>query len=233
MIPARTTAESLWWLVHKDLTRELRARSVWPGMLLLGLVLVFMLATQIDLPMEQKGRVVGGLLWVAVFFAGTLTLDRSFANERKDGCWQSLTLYPIAPSVLFLAKMVVNVTSLVILETLLIPLFIVMTDVPLLAQPEAIALVALLSNIGFAAVGTLVSAVTTDLRNRGGLIALLLLPMAVPVVFGCAEATSITLAGEIDESWWQWIQLLSVFAIVFTVVGALAFEFVLEESSHD
>lgn len=232
-MPARTTVESLWWLVRKDLTRELRAHSVWPGMLLLGLVLVFMLATQIELPMEQKGRAVGGLLWVAIFFAGTLALERSFANEREDGCWQALTLYPIAPGVLFLAKVVINVTSLVILETVLIPLFIVTTDVPLLARPEGMALVALLGNIGFAAIGTLVSAVTTDLQNRGGLIALLLLPLVVPVIFGCAEATNITLAGEIDQTWWRWIQLLAVFAILFTVVGALAFEFVLEESSHD
>ena len=226
---ARTAIKSLGWLVHKDLMRELRAHSIWPGMLLLGLVLVLLLATQIDLPMEQRGRVVGGLLWLAIFFAGTLAVERSFANERDEGCWQTLTLYPVAPSILFLAKMAVNVASLVILEIVLIPAFIVMTDVPLLARPGAIALVALLGNIGFAAVGTLVGAMTSDLRNRSGLVALLLLPLLMPVILGSAEATSLMLAGEIDQQWWQWIQLLAVFATVFTVIGALAFEFVMED----
>ena len=132
---ARESVRSLWWLIHKDLTRELRAQNAWPGMLLLGLVLVFLLATQIDLPLEQKTRTVGGLLWLSIFFAGTLALERSFANERDTGCWQALNLYPVDSSLLFLAKMVVNIISLVILEIVLIPAFIVLTDVPLLARP--------------------------------------------------------------------------------------------------
>ena len=228
-MPTREAARSLWWLVHKDLTRKIRAPHALASMLLLGLVLVFLLATQIDLPLEQKRSVVGGLLWLAIFFAGTLALERSFANERDTGCWQALILYPIAPSVLFFAKMAVNIVSLVILECVLIPAFIVLTDVPLLARPGPILLIAALGSIGFAAVGTLVSALTADLRHRGGLLALLLFPLVTPVVLGSAEATRMVLAGEVDPLWWQWVRLLAVFAAVFTVVGALVFEFVMED----
>ena len=128
------TAKSVWWLIHKDLIREVRARAMWPAMLMLGLLLVSILAMHIDLPKEQKEHLIGGLLWLAIVFAGTLALEWSFANEREDGCWKTLTLYPIAPSMLFLAKMLINVMSLVILELVLIPLFVVLTDVPLLAQ---------------------------------------------------------------------------------------------------
>ena len=62
MMEAYKNTKSLWWLIHKDLTRELRAQHVWPGMVLLGLVLVFLLATQLELPMEEKARVAGGLV---------------------------------------------------------------------------------------------------------------------------------------------------------------------------
>ena len=226
---ASETAKSLWWLIHKDLTRELRAQQVWPGMVLLGLVLVFLLATQLDLPMEEKTQVSGGLLWLAIFFAGTLACERSFTNERDAGCWQVLTLYPLAPSVLFLAKLVVNFVALVALEIVLVPAFIVFSDVPLVSRPGHLMLIAALGNVGFVAVGTVVSGLTADLRRRGGLLALLLLPLVVPVVFGSAEATRLLLAGPIDSQWWLWIQLLAVFATVFTVVGALVFEFVMEE----
>jgi ABC-type transport system involved in cytochrome c biogenesis permease component len=123
-MPARQTLQSLWWLVHKDLARELRAQHAWPGMVLLGLVLVFLLATQLDLPMEQKARVGGGLVWLAIFFAGTLACERSSAGERDAGCWQALALYPVAPSVVFLAKMAVNLAALVVLEVVLVPAFI-------------------------------------------------------------------------------------------------------------
>jgi heme exporter protein B len=229
MIAATKTIKSLWWLVHKDLSREIRAHAVWPAMLLLGVLLVCLLATQIDLPKDQKEHIVGGLLWLAIVFAGTLALEWSFASEDEDGCWQTLKLYPIAPSVLFLSKAVINVASLAILEVVLIPLFIVMTDVPLLSRPGAIALIAALGNIAFAAAGTLISAITANLRSRGGLLALLFLPLVVPVVLACAATTGSMLAGELDAQWWRWIQFLAVCAVTFTVVGAVVFEVVMEE----
>jgi heme exporter protein B len=229
MMRARESFRSLRWLIQKDLTRELRAQNAWPGMLLLGLVLVFLLATQISLPLEQKTSTVGGLLWLSIFFAGTLALERSFANERDTGCWQALNLYPVDSSLLFLAKMVVNIVSLVILEIVLIPAIIVLTDVPLLARPGPMLLIAALGSVCFASIGTLVSALTSGLRFRGGMLALLLLPLVTPVVLAAAEATRIVLAGEVGPQMWQWVRLLAIFSIVFTIAGALLFEFVMEE----
>jgi heme exporter protein CcmB len=198
-------------------------------MVLLGLVLVFLLATQIDFPLDQKVRVGSGLLWLAIFFAGTLACDRSFTGECDAGCWQALALYPIAPSVLFLAKMAVNVVALVILELVLTPAFIVLADVPFGIRPGPLMLVAALANVGFAAVGTLIGALTAGLRHRGGLLALLMLPLTAPIVFGAAESTRGLLTGEIDLLWWRWIHMLAVFGFVFTVVGAMLFEFVVED----
>ena len=228
-MPTRQTIRSLWWLIHKDLTRELRAQHVWPGMVLLGLVIVFLLATQIDLPLDEKSRVGGGLLWLAIFFSGTLACERSLAGERDAGCWQALALYPVGPSVLFLAKMVVNLAALAILELVLVPAFIVLSDIPFGARLGPLLLIAVLGNVGFAAVGTLVSGLTSGLRQRSGLMALLLLPLVVPVALAAAETTRIVLVGQIDALWWRWIQLLGLFAGVFTVVGAMLFEFVMEE----
>jgi len=226
---ARETANSLWWLIHKDLIREVRTPQVWPGMMLLGLVLVFLLATQLDLPLEQKGRVAGGLLWLAIFFAGTIACDRSFSSERDAGCWLTLSLYPIPPSVLFLAKLIVNFIALVALEIVLIPLFVALSDVSLASRPGPLILIAALGNVGFAAVGTVVSGLTCGLRHRGGLLALILLPLVIPVIFGTAEATRLLVMGQTDLQWGRWIQLLAVFAFVFTVIGALVFEFVVED----
>jgi heme exporter protein B len=221
--------KSLWWLIHKDLLREVRAPHVWPATWLLGLVLVFLLAMQIDLPVEQQAHFVAGLLWVSIVFAGTLAMERSFGDERAGDCWQAMVLYPLPPSVLFLGKVVANIASLAILELVLIPLFIVLFDVSLLGRPGAVVLIAALSNLGFAAVGTLISAVTANLRNRGSFAALLFLPLVLPIVLAAAESTAMMLAGEIDQQWWRWIQLLAIFGGLFTVVGALVFEFVVEE----
>ena len=66
------------------------------------------LELQADLPVDMKQKVVGGLLWLAVFFAGALGLERSFADENDDGCWDALRMYPVSPAVVYIAKFLFN-----------------------------------------------------------------------------------------------------------------------------
>ena len=114
----------LWWIFHKDLVTEFRARRVWPTMLLLGLVVGVVFSLQMDLLPQQKQQLVGGLLWLAIFFAGLTALDRSFAAEREDGCWEGLRLYPLSPTTVYFAKLAANAVALVALQAILIPLFL-------------------------------------------------------------------------------------------------------------
>lgn len=219
----------LWWIIHKDLLSECRARRVWPTMLLLGVVVALVFGLQMDSLAQQKHRVVGALLWLATFFAGMTAIDRSFASERESHCWEGLLLYPISPTTIFLAKLIVNLLALVALECVLIPLFVVFCDVPLLARPGAMLLVTLLGDLGIAAIGTLVSALAGGLRQGGNLLVLLVLPMAVPVVLAAAEATRLSIEGNLAADWWRWVQLLGAFAVIFTTAGMVLFDFVIEE----
>ena len=216
-------------MIQKDLMSECRAWHAWPAMLLLGTAVVLTFALQIDLPPSQRQRVIGGLLWMAIFFAGTVSIERSLSLEQEDSCLEGLLLYPISPVAIFLAKWAVNLVALVCLEIVLVPMFIVLSEAPLLKCPWALLLSLALGNCGLAAVGTLLSAATSGLRNRSSLLALLVLPLVLPVVLGAAEATRLMLAGTLDDQWWRWIQLLGAFAVVFVTAGAMLFEFVVEE----
>ncbi|MHC4178933.1 MAG: heme exporter protein CcmB [Planctomycetota bacterium] len=222
-------AAKLWWIIHKDLISECRARQVWPAMLLLGTVAALVFTVQMDLLPTEKRRLVGGLLWLSIFFAGMLAIDRSFASEREDGCWEGLLLYPISPTAVYLAKLAVNVVALAALQCVMIPLFEVLSDVPLLAHPGAILLVALLGNLGIAAVGTLLSALAAAIRPSGNLLVVLVLPMVIPVVLAAAEATRLAAEGNLGAAWWGWVRLLGAFAIIFVVAGAVLFDFAIED----
>ena len=217
------------WMIHKDLVSECRARMVWPAMLLLGIAVALVLSIQMDLLPDQKRQMVGGLLWLAIFFAGMLAIDRSFASEREDGCWEGLLLYPVSTTTVYLAKLAVNVVALAALQCVLIPLFVVLSDVPLLAHPWAMLLVALLGNLGIAAIGTLLSALATGIRQSRNLLVLLVLPMVIPVVLAAAEATSLIAEGNLQAEWWRWVQLLGGFAVIFIVAGTVLFDFVVED----
>lgn len=221
--------KSFAWIVLKDLAEEVRGRRAWPAMLLLGLVLVLLLGVQTDLPETQKLQVVSGSLWLAIFFAGTLALECSFVAEREEGCWQTLLLYPVSPGVIFLAKVTINCVALLFLECVLIPVFAVASDTPFLRYPLSLAMVASLGNLGFAAVGVIVSALTAGLSHRGSLLALLLLPLATPVLLAAAEATRLLVLDDVGEQWWRWVQMLVAFIVLFTTLGLLVFEFAIED----
>jgi heme exporter protein B len=222
-------AAKLWWMIHKDLISEWRARRAWPAMLLFGMMVALMFSAQIDPLPERKAQITGSLLWLAIFFAGMPAIDRSFAAEREEGCGQGLLLYPISSTAIFLAKLGVNVVALGVLQAVLIPLFIVLCDAPLAMHPGAMLLVAMLGNLGIASVGTLLSALTSGTRQSGSLLALLALPLAIPVVLAAAKATQCLGGNQIDADWRLWVQLLGAFAGVFVMAGVLLFDFVMED----
>lgn len=218
----------LWWLIHKDLVSEWRARRVWPAMLLLGVVVALVVTAQVERALDQPG-LIAGLYWVAVFFAGVLALDRSLAAEREDNCWEGLFTYPISPSQVYVAKLAANTLALGMLQCILLPVFIALSGVPLLAQPWAMLLVGVLGSLGIAAVGTLLSAVTAGMRQTAGLLGLLTLPMVIPVILAATEATRHVAENDLGPSWLRAVQLLGAFAVVFITAGVLLFEFAVEE----
>ncbi|NQT41649.1 MAG: heme exporter protein CcmB [Planctomycetes bacterium] len=222
-------AAKLWWIMRKDLTCEYRARRAWPAMLLLGALVAMLFGMQMDLPAEGKRRIVGSLLWLATVLAGMRGLDRAFTSEREQGCWEGLLLCPISSTTVYLGKLAANVVVLAGLQCVLIPLFVLFSDVPLLAHPGAMLLVAGLGNIALASVGTLLGAVTAGARRGGNLLVLLMLPMVAPVIVAAAEATRLMLENDFAAPWWRWIQLLAAAAILFTTAGIMLFDVVIEE----
>lgn len=219
----------LWWLIHKDLVVEYRARQAWPAMLVLGVIVAVVLNLQMEFPVEQRPAAAGAMLWLAILFAGLVAIDRTCSAEQHDGCWDGLTLYPLSPALVYLAKMAVNFIALLTLECLLVPLFVVLADVPLMRDAWAMVLVAVLGSASMAAVGTLVSAITHGLRQRNAVLSLLVLPLLLPVVLAGAAATRLIIEGDFGEDWWRWIQFLAAFAIVFTTLGIVLFGFLVEE----
>lgn len=219
----------LWWLIHKDLVVEFRTRQAWLSMLLLGVIVAMLFSLQFDLPWQQRPAAAGTMLWLATLFPGLVFIERTASAEQQDGCWDALTLYPVPHSTVYLAKLVVNFIGLFVLQCVLVPLFVVLTDVPLLRHPGAMILVAVLATIGMAAVGTLIGSLTHGIRQRSAVLSLLALPLLLSLVLSAAEATRLIAEDRLAGEWWRWVQFLGVFAAVFTTLGIVLFQFLVEE----
>jgi heme exporter protein B len=104
----------------------------------------------------------------------------------------------------------------------------VLYDVPVVGL-VAIVPAALAATAGLAAAGTVYGALAGGLRSRETLVPLLVLPVVAPVMIGGTRAFETALAGTTGQAW-PWVQLLTVFAVVYITMGVLAFGPLLEES---
>jgi heme exporter protein B len=162
-------------------------------------------------------------------FAGTVLVERSIASEQEEGCWDALRVYPVSPTAVYLGKTLLNFILLCGLTAVITPLFLLFSGVSLLHSAGHFVLVAALANLGVASLGTLVGSVAIGLRRKGGLVALIQLPLAVPVLLAAGDATRRLAEGDLGRDFWRWAQLLAAFAAMFLTLGVLVFEFLVEE----
>jgi heme exporter protein B len=93
--------------------------------------------------------------------------------------------------------------------------------------PLTFAMVMTLSILGFAAVGTLFSAVVSSTRLQGGLLAMMVFPIALPLVIASTQMMLVTFRdGKSPGA--TGIGILLAFDVIFLVVSWLVFEWVLE-----
>jgi heme exporter protein B len=218
----RTAGVVLW----KDLRIELRTKDAVGAALVFSILVLVIFNFALDVNTPEMRRLAAGFFWVAFAFAGTLALNRSFALEKESGAGRALGLAPVDPAGIFLGKCFANALFLLATQVIALPLFIVFFDVTI-ARAWALAASFVLGAIGFAAGGTLFSAIASNTRMREVLLPVLFLPLSVPALIAAVETTSFALGNTESASFW-W-SLLVVYDIVFVTASLLVFEFVLEE----
>jgi heme exporter protein B len=216
----------VWAIARKDLLIELRSRDVLSSAVVFTLLVLLIFNFALDLTGETVRAVAPGVLWVTFIFAGMLTLGRTFARERERGALQGLLLAPLDRGALFLAKLLVNLLLLGLVESAALPAFVALYNLDL--RPGPLLAVVLLGTLGFAAVGTLFAAVAANTRAREALLPLLLFPVLVPVIIGAVKATGESLAGTAPAGP-PWLNLLIAFDAIFLALAYLLFEYVIEE----
>ncbi len=216
-------------LLWKDLLVELRTKETLASLFLLGTLLLLVLSFAFDPTHPLRDQSAPGVLWVAIIFSGTSAINRSLLRERENDCFAGLLLAPIDRGTIFLAKTLVNLTLLLIAEAFLIPLFIFFFNLPFAATMARLAIVAPPTTLGFAAIGTLFSAVSLRTRAREIMLPILMLPLATPLFLAAVETTAALMAGGTVAEVSHWFKLTLAFDVTFLVVGWLTFEYAVAE----
>lgn len=214
-------------IVHKDLVTELRTKEMFSSMLVFSLMAVFIFSIALDLSASNPIDTTPGLLWVTIAFAGTLGLNRSLAQEQENRCIDGLLLAPMDRSAIFFGKALGNLLFMSVVELVVVPVFAVLFNVPLLRG--SVLLVIVLGTVGYAAVGTLFSTMAVNTRAREVMLPILLLPVSVPVFISAVNATGGFLAGDPVGDVVDWLQMLVAYDAIIIAISFMTFDFVVEE----
>lgn len=216
-------------LVWKDLLAEFRTKEMLSSMLLFALIVVVVFNFTFD-PGSRAIKEAGpGILWVAFIFAGVLGLYRSLVHEVERGCLQGLILAPVDYGLIFLGKAVGNAIFIFLIELPTFLLFAIFFNIDFWQGLDKLAVIFFLGTIGFAAVGTLLSAISVNTRTREIMLPILLFPIEVPVILSAVNATASALAGKGWSEITGWLKILAGFDLIFLLVCFVTFEYVLEE----
>ncbi|ATQ68484.1 MULTISPECIES: heme exporter protein CcmB [Methylosinus] len=133
-------------------------------------------------------RIGPAVLWIAALLASLLCFDRLFQADMEDG---SLDLFPLAATPL---ELVVLVKCAAHWVTTGLPLTLAAPVLGLMLQQDETALAAVTATLlagtpALTLIGAIGAAATVTLRRGGLLMALLVLPLTIPVlIFGVSAA---------------------------------------------
>jgi heme exporter protein B len=215
-------------LLGKELRTEFRSRELLTTTVVFILMVIVLFSFTFDPTSSESRRFGPGLLWLAFLFAASLMLQPCFLREQTNDTLNALRLSVDDPFAIFLGKLTANTFFLLLTELLLLPIFAVLYNVPILPVLSWLVLVLFLGSLGVSIAGTALSAVSAQARMRELLLPVLLLPLLTPVLVASTQVT----AGLLDQTpfvEWKGIGFLAVFDLVFLTALWLFGEYLLEE----
>ena len=217
---------AVWLILRKDLTVEVRSGEIATTTLFFAVACILMFAFALVRDGRAPEDGAAGLLWIAITFAGTLALGRTFERERQSETLRALLMAPTARPAVYVGKLLGIIVLLAGVELVLVPLVALLFEArALLSQPVWLGAILIAGTTGFAAVGTLFAAMLVRARSRDVLLPVLLYPVTVPVMIAAVRGTAALLQPTVDTAILQfWLALTVTFDVVFVTLARGTFE---------
>jgi len=171
-------------LLKRDLTLSQRHSSDWLNPLVFFVIVVTLFPLGVGPDGELLRQIAPGVIWVAALLATLLALDSLFRDDFIDGSLEQLLLSPHPLPILVMAKTLAHWLVSGLPLVLLSPVLALLMQLPLKALP-ALLMSLVLGTLCLSLIGSIGAALTVGLQRGGVLLALLVLPLFIPVlIFG-------------------------------------------------
>ena len=181
-------------IVWRDLLLAMRRRSDVATALLFFVVVASLFPLGIGAEPELLRAVAPGVIWVAALLSSLLSLRRLFESDHADGTLEQLLLGAAPLGVVAVAKVAAHWLVAGLPLVAIAPLIALQYGLP----SDLYGVLALSLALGtpvLSLIGGIGAALTLGLRGGGVLLALLVLPLYVPVLIMGAGAVEMAAAG--------------------------------------
>ena len=205
------------------LMRDVRLAMRVGGGALIGvlffLIVVTLMPFAIGPDLALLARIGPAILWLGALLASLLTLDRLLAIDHEDGSLDLILTAPLPLELTVAAKAVAHWLTTGLPLVIAAPLLGLLLNL----EPAATGAVALTLLVGTPAltfIGLIGAAITVALRRGGLLLAVLVLPLAIPVLIFGVAASNAAIVGPVTFG--TPFTILSGISLMSIVIGTFA-----------
>jgi heme exporter protein B len=179
----------------------------------------------LSMPVENEllKRIGGGVIWVSAVLATMLSLESMFRSDFQDGSLEQLLMQPRSLALAMLAKVFAHWTATGLLLSLFSPILCLTFRIPL-EQIWVLFLSLLIGTPSLSLIGAIGAALTVSLHRGGVLLAIIILPLYIPIlIFGAGMITQPAQNASIDSQVYALLAILSLSITLapFAIAGAL------------
>ena len=182
-------------LIARELRLALRRTGDTLQPLGFFLVVTTLFPLALDPQLSLLRDIAPAALWVGALLSSLLALDLLFREDAQDGTLEQLALCGLPFQGLLLAKTAVHWLLTGLPLVLIAPLAAIALGAPNGAMPGILAAL-LLGTVALSLIGAVGAGLTMSVKRNGSLLALLVLPLAVPVLIFGARASALAIKGE-------------------------------------
>ena len=182
-------------LMRRDLRLAMRRPGEWLQPLVFFVVVTTLFPLATDPGLSRLRDMAPGALWVAALLSSLLALELLFREDGQDGSLEQLAVSGLPLTWLLLAKCCVHWLLTGVPLVLAAPLVATALGASYAALPGILGAL-LLGSVTLSLIGAVGAGLTLGLRRGGVLLALLVLPLAVPVLIFGARATALAITLE-------------------------------------
>ena len=208
-------------VLRRDLTLAWRQRVDMVLPVLYALIVTSLFPFALGPESALLKRIAGGVVLVTVLLAMLLALDAMFRSDIEDGSLEQLMLAPQPLALMLGVKIFAHWLATALPLIVVAPVLASMLHLPAAVMPVLIAALLLATPL-LSLLGGILVALTAGTRRSGMLLALMLLPLCVPVVIFAAGALAAAQEGLPWIAPIAWLGAAFVLAVVLAPLACAA-----------